>query len=118
MFTTKKIIRFKPEGSTSNSLANAKLIAEAGYKYKSGIFEFKPQFGDYVVVVVFGRGDETASHTFSGFGIGYSGEGPRGLMEFGKLFGLGFSQEKVFGMEFAESFAGDNTAAFDLEDLR
>ena len=118
VFTMKKPIRFKPEGSTMNALTNAKLIAEAGYTYKSGIFEFKPQYGDYETSVIFERDNETALHTFKGFSFGYSGEGCRGLEEFSDIFGLGFDKEKIFGRGFIESLPMTGTVTFGLEDFK
>ena len=117
VFTVLKPIKFKPEGATRNSLENARLISLAGYNYRSGIFEFKPQQGDYLTTVIFDRNGETASHTFKGFSFGYSGEGSRGMAEFGTIFGIGFDEEKIFGRGFIETLPNVGTVTFDLSDF-
>lgn len=118
VFTIKKPMRLKPEGSTMNALANAKMIADAGYSYRSGIFSFDPQYGNYEMTVIFWREDETATHTFKGFNFGYGGEGPHGMRDFGRLFSVGFDEKKIFGREFIESLPNTGTVTFDLNDLR
>jgi hypothetical protein len=118
VFTIMKPIKLKPEGATRNSLENARMISIAGYSYRSGMFQFHPQHGGYETTVIFWRGDETASHTFKGFSIGYGGEGPHGLVEFGTIFGIGFDDEKILGRKFIESLPNEGLVTFDLNDLR
>ena len=86
-FTRLVPLRFKPEGSTMNSLANARMIKDAGYIVSgSPIFLYDTVHGNYELEVFFARGDGVVSWTFTGFSAFYSGEGPRGLIEFGKIF--------------------------------
>ena len=112
VFTMKRPIRFKPEGSTMNSLANAKAIQEAGYKFVKGVYTYEGNMGDYFLAAFFERDDETAVHTFRGFSFGYGGEGPHGMMEFGRIFGLGLKEDKVMSREYKESLPKSGT--FDL----
>jgi hypothetical protein len=118
VFTIMKPIKFKPEGATRFSLENARMIAVAGYRYKSGIFQFHPQHGGYETSVIFERGGETASHTFKGFSFGYGGEGPSGLVEFGEMFYIGFDKEKIYGRKIIDGLPNEGMVTFDLNDFR
>ena len=95
VFTVKKPIRFKPEGSTMYSLANARMIAEAGYKFVKATFAFNNVKGTYSLTAFFERDGEVASHIFKGFNYNYGGEGPHGMVEFGQIFGIHLDQNKI-----------------------
>ena len=113
---TTKPMRFKPEGSTMNALANARMIADAGYGFKHGTVHFEDERGGIQSMeVFFQRGDDIAVHTFAGYNLGYSGEGPRGMVEFGKIFGLGLDPNKIFSPEYRASL--QKKAAYDLIQL-
>jgi len=102
-FTKMVPIKFKPEGSTMNSLANARAIQEAGYEFQSGTTYYDNVKGNYDTVVWFTRGSETAKWIFKGFSAGYNGEGPRGLVEFGTIFGIPIKDEVVRDREYLTS---------------
>lgn len=93
-------IRLKPAFATAACLANALAIKDAGYQLYDGYLTYDTQRGEYHTTAFFVRGQgiaaEKAKCTFHGFSIGYGGEGPHGMMEFGKMFGWTFSQDGVF----------------------
>lgn len=95
VFTILKPIKFKPEGSTMNSLINARLIKEAGYEYVRGTMRYDLNKANWYLNVFFRRGDEIAEHLFKGFSFGYSGEGSRGFVEFGNIFGIGLDYNRI-----------------------
>jgi hypothetical protein len=101
-FTVKNPIRFRPEGATAASLANARMILDAGYKLEDGYFEYDTQWGNYKTTAFFSRDEEYQEYVFKGFSIGYGGEGPHGMMEFGQIFGWKFKDENVFGRRLVE----------------
>lgn len=90
-----KPIKFKSEGSTANSLFNARMIKEAGYRYIKGNFTYDLNAGNWKLEAFFERDDGVASHDFKGFSFNYGGEGPSGLVEFGNIFGLRFNKNKI-----------------------
>ena len=111
---TEKPIRFRPEGSTMNSLANARAISAAGYEFVKATMVYDNVRGDWKVEAFFRRGgDPVTAHVFGGFSYGYGGEGPRGLLEFGQVFGLRLDPEKVLSHEYKDSMPPKGAA--DLE---
>jgi hypothetical protein len=115
-FTVPKPIRLKSEGSTMNALANARMIADAGYGFAHGTVHFDEDYGGIQSTdVFFRRGDEITSHTFVGLNIGYSGEGPRGMAEFSKIFGIGLDSNKILSHDYRASL--QKKGAFDLVQL-
>ena len=94
-FTIMKPIRFKPEHGTRNSLENARMIVDAGYRFVKGVYTYDTTRGGWELQAFFDRDGETAIHTFNGFSFGYGGEGPHGLLEFGQIFGLGLKADKI-----------------------
>ena len=104
LFTVKKPIKFKPEGGVTRfSLENARMILEAGYQFERGIMQYDNVNGDWWVTVFFNRDGEVASHKFGGFSFGYSGEGPRGLIEFSKMFAIGLNSDKITSSDYRGS---------------
>lgn len=95
VFTVKKPIRFKPSYGTMNCLVNARMIAEAGYKFVKATYKYDTNMADWKMTAFFERDGEVASHEFNGFSFGYGGEGPRGMMEFSQIFGIGLNERKV-----------------------
>jgi hypothetical protein len=72
------------------------MIADAGYRFAHGTVKFDDDFGGIQSMeVFFRRDDDIASHIFAGFNFGYGGEGPRGMAEFSKIFGLGLKGERI-----------------------
>jgi len=114
VFTVLKPIRFKQPYSTADCLYNARLILDAGYVLVSGYLNYDTNKADYETVATFKRGNELATYEFHGFGIGYNGEGPRGMQEFGKMFGWTFSDDGVFGRKFVDA---KDPARVSLNDL-
>lgn len=103
-FTVKKPIRFKPEGSTMNALANAQTIAGAGYHFEHGTVHYDNQYGGVQhMTVFFRRDDDIAAHKFVGFNFGYGGEGPRGMIEFSKIFHIGLNDSSILSPGFRAS---------------
>lgn len=99
-FTKVVPIKLKPEGATRFSLENAKIIADARYQLTSDapMMTYDKNKAVYKLKAHFKRGNDTfAEHTFLGFSFGYGGEGPHGLMEFGRLFNFDLDQSKVLG---------------------
>lgn len=96
-FTVMKVLQLKREGATKDSIENARLIADAGYEVLSTEFTFDQQRADHDLEVQFYRRSDghTATWVFKGFYFGYGGEGPRGLIEFSKIFGLGLNADKI-----------------------
>lgn len=86
-FTVMKPLQLKPEGATRHSLANAEAIKDAGYELKSCKMEYDKQRAVYKTICKFKRGKEEVDYTFTGFSLGYGGEGPRGFIDAMKLFG-------------------------------
>jgi hypothetical protein len=104
LFTVKKPIKFKPEGGVTRfSLENARMILEAGYLFERGIMQYDNVSGDWWVTAFFNRDGEVASHKFGGFSFGYSGEGPRGLIEFSEMFGIGLNAGKITSPDYRSS---------------
>ena len=104
IFTVKKPIKFSPEGGVTRfSLANARMILEAGYQFVRAIIKYDNIRGDWWVDAFFQRDGEVASHEFGGFSFGYSGEGPRGLIEFSEMFGIGLNAGKITSPSYRES---------------
>jgi len=95
-FTIVKPLALKAEvGGTKVSLENAKRIMEAGYGLDSAVLDFDSNKADFHTIAKFSRGREVATWEFTGFSIGYGGEGPRGLIEFAAMFGLSLDRDKV-----------------------
>lgn len=106
VFTEERPIRFKPEGSTINSLNNARFIRNAGYDYVKSTMVYDNVRGDWKVEAFFRRGNgPVVAHIFGGFSFGYGGEGPRGLLEFAEIFGFRLDSEKVTSHSYKESMA-------------
>lgn len=95
VFTVKKPIKFKPDYGTANSLINARLIAEAGYRFVKATYTYDRNRADWKLTAFFERDGEVASHVFRGFSFGYGGEGPRGMIEFGKIFGIHLNESVI-----------------------
>jgi hypothetical protein len=93
------------EGATRDSLENARRILDAGYILRGGTFTFDSSRADWFTKAQFewSVDGSTVEHEFRGFSFGYSGEGPRGLAEFLKMFRWSPDPNKVssnqFGME-------------------
>ena len=98
-FTVIKPMRLKSEGATRNSLEIARLIQAAGYEVISTVYTWDKNIATWNLEVLFERYSDhhQASHIFKGFSFGYGGEGPHGMIEFGKIFGLPLDESKVFG---------------------
>lgn len=110
IFTVKKPIRFKSEGGVTRfSLENARMILEAGYLFERGIMQYDNVKGEWQVIVFFKRDDEMGSFGFRGFSFGYSGEGPRGLVEFSRMFGIGLNANKITSPEYKSSLPPTGT---------
>ena len=104
IFTVKKPIKFKPEGGVTRlSLENARMIQDAGYRFVRGIMQYDNVGGDWWVTAFFERNEEMASHKFGGFSFGYGGEGPRGLIEFSRMFGIGLDAGKITSSSYRSS---------------
>jgi len=116
-FTKVVPLRLKKEGSTRYSIENAQNINDAGYVVKNYFLEYDKQHGVYELRVSFVRGADGPSHIFRGFTFGYGGEGPHGLLEFAKIFGLKIDRDKVLGndREFLD-WAGER-GTLDSQDL-
>lgn len=100
-FTILKPLKLESEGSTRSSLNNAKAIADAGYELESTRCSFNRDRADYKVEAQFSRGSEKIQvWTFKGLSAGYGGEGPHGLIEFGKIFGINLDPDKVFKIDY------------------
>lgn len=95
VFTVKKPIKFKPDYGTANSLANARMIAEAGYSFVKATYTYDKNRADWKLTAFFDREGEVASHVFRGFSFGYGGEGPNGMIEFGRIFGIELNRSVV-----------------------
>lgn len=98
-FTVMRALRLKKEGSTRASIENAKLIKGAGYRILSTELKYDFQRGNFSLKAEFFRrlDNDTQEWTFEGVNFGYGGEGPRGLVEFSEIFGLGLNKEKILG---------------------
>lgn len=102
-FTELKPIRFKPPYGTAACLVNARLIKAAGYELVDGYFTYDTNKGEYKTTAFFARGMEDKQvMDFFGFSIGYGGEGPHGMKEFGQIFGWNFNDDNVFGRKLVE----------------
>lgn len=100
-FTVAKPLKLKPDGgATRDSLANAKLIKDAGYELKNAWYYADTQRGDYRLKAEFIRDGKIEEHIFKGFSVGYGGEGPHGFVEFGRIFNLGLKEDKIFGRDY------------------
>ena len=95
VFTVLKPIRLKTDYGTANSLTNARLIADAGYKFIKATYAYDKNHADWKMTAFFERGSEVASHIFRGFSFGYGGEGPHGMVEFGKIFNIHLDSQKI-----------------------
>lgn len=101
-FTVKKPLKLESEGSTRSSLNNARAIADAGYSFEGATCSFNRQHADYFVTATFVRDNERQTWLFKGLSAGYGGEGPRGLLEFGSIFGIRLDQDKVLNKDYLE----------------
>jgi hypothetical protein len=93
----KPLLLEKEPGGTRTSLNNLRSILDAGYKPVNGIYTWNSNTANWALEVTFRRDGDVVDHTFYGFSVGYRGEGSRGMMEAGKLMGMNFDDEKVFG---------------------
>lgn len=91
------------EGVTRTSLENAKLLAEErGNPVSVELHrDFNPSgrathIDGYRVVA---RYPDGSSHTYTGFGWGYGGEGPNGLASFLAGSGIPLSREEIFALD-------------------
>jgi len=99
-FTIMRPLQLKTEGATRASIANARLIKGAGYEIADDpVYEYDKTGVNWDLEVDFVRPSDghRATHNFDGFSWGYSGEGPRGLIEFSDIFGLGLDKDKILG---------------------
>ena len=85
----------KENSSTEVSLANAQKIKNAGYAFVSGKYSWDKHLGDWSMTVHFLGSTGTVTHLFRGFAIGFIGEGTKGFLEFGRIFGIYFNEEKL-----------------------
>jgi len=117
IFTVMKPLRLKKEGPTRVSIENAKAIKNAGYEVASTVYDYDAQKMKWNLFCTFSRAGEVKrpGHTFEGLSWGYRGEGPRGLLEFGKIFGLNLDENKVLGKVDAGL---PEAATVSLEDFR
>jgi hypothetical protein len=91
-------ISFHVEGGiTRHSIDNAQMIRNAGFQFVQGICRYDKRKGDYYLDATFQRAGQRVAFTFSGFSWGYGGEGPHGLLEFGRIFGIHLDPRKVMG---------------------
>jgi hypothetical protein len=89
-------LKLEKDQATRDCLENARRIKNAGYEFQSAICYYDGVKGNYETVVWFTRGSEPmVKWIFRGFSAGYSGEGPRGLIEFCQIFGLPVKAEMV-----------------------
>ena len=93
-----KVLQLKREGTTRDSLENARRILDAGYILVGGTFTFDTNMASWQTDAVFewGVDGSKVEYTFKGFSFGYHGEGPRGLEEFLKMFHWNPKPDKVF----------------------
>ena len=101
-FTICKPLLLHQENCTSSSLKNATAIKEAGYELVDFNYTWNANRGPWRTEAVFIRDGNTVTHIFEGFSIGYWGEGTRGFLEFGKIFGYNFNENKVTTKELGE----------------
>jgi len=91
-FYVRKPLKLKEGGATRQSLSNAKEIFSAGYDLIEAIMNYDKVKGNYRVECLFkdpfDARQDVVKWVFTGFAIGYGGEGPRGLDEAMKLFGV------------------------------
>jgi hypothetical protein len=90
------------EGATRDSLENARRILDAGYILHDGTFSFDSNRADWITKARFrwSVDESIVEHEFHGFSFGYSGEGPRGLVEFLKMFHWNPDPNKIFSNQF------------------
>jgi hypothetical protein len=103
-FMVVKTLPLVREGATRDSLENARRILDAGYILRGGTFTFDSNLANWSTKAQFewSVDGSTVEHDFLGFSYGYSGEGPRGLIEFLKMFRWSPDQNKVFSKQFGE----------------
>ena len=92
-FYVRKPLKLKEGGATTRqSLSNAKEIFSAGYHLIEAVMYYDKVKGNYRVECLFDDlfdvRKDVVKWVFTGFAIGYGGEGPRGLDEAMKLFGV------------------------------
>lgn len=91
-FTIEKPLKIKETGATRSSLENMKKIHDAGYDLESAVLTYDTKKNDVKLYCSFTRHFKMEVHTFTGFNIGYGGEGPRGLVEALNIFGIDASK--------------------------
>jgi len=97
-------IKLKPDnGATRDSLENARRIKDAGYSLYGGTFFGDSNKANYELTVLFVRDKSIEQHTFKGFSVGYTGEGPHGFLEFAEMFGLKLNKNKILGGYYIEN---------------
>jgi len=101
-FMVVKTLQLKREGATRDSLENARRILDAGYILKGGSFTFDSNRADWETWAQFrwSVDDSIVDYVFKGFSFGYSGEGPRGLETFLKMFHWNPDPDKIFRNQF------------------
>lgn len=101
-FMVVKTLPLVREGATRDSLENARRILEAGYILRGGAFTFDSNYADWSTKAQFewSVDGSIVEHEFRGFSYGYSGEGPRGLAEFFKMFRWSPDPNKIFSKQF------------------
>jgi hypothetical protein len=79
-------------GVTMYSLANAEMLLNARGVPMEIRVEADTETGDYKTIADFRDG---SSHVFTGFSVGYCGEGPRGLHKFLGMCGMHIPFEQI-----------------------
>lgn len=106
-FIVNKTLTLERENSSTEvSLINAQKIKDAGYSVMDGKFSWDSNLGDWSMSVNFmdSTGTNMVHHLFRGFSIGFKSDGSKGFLDFGRIFGINFDEEKVMTKKyFSES---------------
>lgn len=92
-------LKKKEGGDTKLSLENAQLILDAGYDLEDATMTYNTNTAQYELKATFSKGNDRPFHVFKGLSFGYGGQGPRGLISFGKMFGITLDENKVTSRE-------------------
>lgn len=88
-------LKLVPEYGTRASLENARKLKNAGWGLEYAVLDFDTDQANYSTIATFSKDGQVFKHTFKGFSIGYGGEGPRGTLEFGKLFDVNLPEDDI-----------------------